>query len=102
MLDSWSLVLTAPGPAAARRGVGRRTVLAKGTCWRRRPGRAGGHQLVRRIDHDRTVGPHTDLAAEPDPAPAVQSGDVRAPVEQRGQVAGRVRDLRREHGVALE
>src|SRR5215472_12251406 len=109
MVDSWSPLflpalptLAAPGPAAARRGIGRRAVLTRGACCRRRLGRAGGHQLVRWVDHDRAVASYADLAAESDPAPAVQPGDVRASVEQGGQLAGRVGDLRSEHGVALD
>src|ERR1700722_16032911 len=42
-----------------------------------------------------------DRAAEPDPGPADQAGDVRAAVEHRGEVAGRVVDLHREHRVPL-
>src|SRR6202167_5125916 len=43
-----------------------------------------------------------DRAAEPDPRAADQPGDVRSAVEHRGEVAGRVVDLHREHRVALD
>src|ERR1700748_503950 len=58
-------------------------------------------QLVRGIDHDPGPALDPDRAAEPDPGPAFDAGDVRAAVEQRGQVPGGVADLAGQHRVPL-
>ena len=63
---------------------------------------AEGDQLVGGVDHHRLAALEPDRAAEPDPRAADQAGDVRPAVEHRGEVAGRVVDLHREHRVPLD
>jgi hypothetical protein len=61
----------------------------------------GCQQLVCGVDHDRPAVLGTDPAGEPEPRPAINACDMRAAVEQRGQMAGRILDFVGEHGVVL-
>ena len=67
-----------------------------------RGGLAGRQQLVRRVDHHRPAAADPDLAAQPDLDARPQARDVRAAVEHRGQLAGRVLDVAGQHRVVLD
>src|SRR5450432_4140034 len=63
---------------------------------------AGGNQLVGGVDHHRLTATDARGAGEPDPGTADKTGDVRPAVEHRGEVAGGVVDLYRQHRVPLD
>ena len=61
----------------------------------------GEQQLVGRVGHDRVAVLDPDRAAEPDPRPAHDARDVRAPVEHGRELARPVGDLAGQHRVPL-
>src|SRR6266567_77356 len=88
-----------PSPRQRQRDPGNvgnaRTRLALALSWLL----TGCQQLVCGIDHGGSAVVDTDPAAEPEPRPAIDACDMRAAVEQGGQVPGRVLDFVGEYGV---